>query len=55
MPRKNGLQVVQELEGLYEAWQAQLPETVKLQRPTIIFLTAFATTQFRNHVLSYGV
>lgn len=55
MPRKNGLQVVKEIKEYYELKQHELAQDVKLIEPTIVFLTAFATTAFRNHVLSLGV
>ena len=55
MPRKNGLQVVNEMRDFYAQKQRELTGKVKLLEPTTVFLTAFATTAFRNHVHSLGV
>ena len=58
MPRKNGIQVVHEIKEYYALKQAELdrlPGKVQLKEPKIAFLTAFATTVFRNHVQSLGV
>ncbi len=32
-----------------------MPSKVTLKEPTTVFLTAFATTTFRNHVVGLGV
>jgi hypothetical protein len=32
-----------------------MPAAVTLKEPTTVFLTAFATTTFRNHVAGMGV
>jgi CheY-like chemotaxis protein len=55
MPRKNGIEVVKEIKEFYKIKQSQLPSKFVLRLPTIVFLTAYATTAFRKHVESLGV
>jgi CheY-like chemotaxis protein len=58
MPRKNGIQVTHEVKEYYALKQAELdrsPARVQLKEPKIVFLTAFATTIFRNHVSNLGI
>ena len=53
MPRKNGIQVIHEIKEYYALKQAELdrlPGKIQIKEPKIVFLTAFATTVFRNHV-----
>ena len=54
MPKKNGIQVVQEVREFYNT-QAQLYPDLKFEEPVYVFLTAFNTMMFRKHLASLGV
>lgn len=53
MPIKNGIQVIQEVKQFYADVSIRLPQ-VTLKEPLYVFLTAFSTLGFKNHVLSTG-
>jgi CheY-like chemotaxis protein len=55
MPRKNGFQVLKEVKDYYALKQSECKERCLILEPVFVFLTAFATTSFRQHVLSLGV
>jgi CheY-like chemotaxis protein len=54
MPKKNGIQVLQEVRDFY-ASQSQINPKLKLEEPVYVFLTAFSTVHFRKHLASLGV
>lgn len=52
MPRKNGIQVVQEVRAYIAARQKDLGDALVIQEPEFVFLTAFKTPTFSNHLAS---
>ena len=54
MPKKNGIQVVQEVREFYTT-QSQLHPNLKFEEPVYVFLTAYSTLMFRKHLASLGV
>ena len=54
MPIKNGIQVVKEVKEFLQA-QAVTGLDLIIEEPTYVFLTAFATTKFKNHAKTLGV
>ena len=54
MPKKNGIQVVQEVRDIYKN-KAQLYPAIKLELPVFVFLTAFSTVHFKKHMASLGI
>ena len=54
MPKKNGIQVVQEVRMIYQN-MAQLYPAIKFELPVFVFLTAFSTVHFKKHMASLGI
>jgi len=54
MPKKNGIQVVQEVREIYKNMAHSYPLT-KLELPVFVFLTAFSTVHFKKHMASLGI
>jgi len=48
MPKKNGIQVVQEVKLLYA--KARMGLQIELLEPTYVFLTAFSTNALRSYL-----
>ena len=53
MPKKNGLQVVQEIKFFYKHLSEEFKE-IEIVEPAFICLTAFKTPQFSKHLISQG-
>ena len=49
MPNKNGLQVVQEVREYIKIRQQEFTNFV-IEEPKFVFLTAYKTTGFMNHL-----
>ena len=56
MPKKNGIQVVEEVKAMYKNAQESLRERgVELVEPLYVFLTAFSSIALRKHLVNLGV
>ena len=51
MPRKNGIQVVNEVRDLYK----KLSEVQPVEEPYFVFLTAYFTLKFKEHLNEIGI
>ncbi len=54
MPLKNGIQVVQEIRKYYSQKQIETPN-FSLESPVFVFLTAFKTQGFTNHLQTLNI
>jgi CheY-like chemotaxis protein len=54
MPIKNGIQVVKEVKAHIKSKNNQFPH-VNIEEPIFVFLTAFMTSTFNNHLKSLGI
>ena len=56
MPRKNGLEVLQEVQSFYDSEKQRLArQGLTLVEPEYVFLTAYMSIQFKKHLQSKGV
>jgi CheY-like chemotaxis protein len=53
MPRKNGIQVVEAVRAFVQLMNSK--QSVIVHEPIFVFLTAFSTKQFYNHIKRLGI
>lgn len=54
MPKKNGLEVVQELKNYFKETKKQ-NTGLEIIEPEYVFLTAFSTNSFRNYLKTMNI
>ncbi len=54
MPKKNGIEVLQEVKNLYRELE-YMNSSVTVEEPVYVFLTAFMTPAFKIHLLNLGI
>ena len=54
MPKKNGLQVFQEVKYFYSQIRDFGEDDIEVLEPKIVFLTSYATPVFRKHIAQLG-
>ena len=54
MPKKSGIQVVQEVRALYKTLRQNYPDCDVIE-PEYVFLTAFSTNVLKKHLASQNI